>query len=198
MRWRTSLEESSDCIPSDCSTIRTTSADKAIDEIGSEPNVAEVPSTHLEARHDVLVASHGAIGVYVEDRARGVKQSDHLVHALGHHQRVRVAGRLKHVGTLGRLPVVLEVTPASLEHITVNGRGMPMAIENPSLADTQQMHPVALRGHEAEGTCPHPIAERHPQAWILGQDIADNDLRSGIDGSRSAVGHPASIVIDNL
>src|SRR5215471_20326262 len=198
MRCRTSLEASSDCIPSDRSTIRATSPDEAIDEIGTKPNVAEVPSTHLEARHDVLVASHGAIGIYVEDRARGVKQSDHLVHALGHHQRVRVAGRLEHVGTLDRLPVVLEVTPASLEHITVNRRGMPMAIENSRLADTQQMHPVALRGHEAEGTRPYPIAERHPQAWILGQDIADDDLRPGIDGPRSAVDHPSSVVINNL
>src|SRR5579859_1536291 len=170
------------------------SCDEAVDEGAPEADFNEVPAAYFEAGKDILVASDRSVRVDVQDRAGRVEKRDHFIDAFRDHQRVRIAGGLEYVRTLGRLPVVLQVVPPALQYITMHGRGVAVTIENPGLRDPQQMDPIALRGHEAQRPRPDLVAERNPEARVFRQHIGNDGLPTSVGGPWATVRNPAGVV----
>src|SRR6478736_6647608 len=93
------------------------STDECVDVRRAEPVVAIMRATHVDLREHVFVARLAVLVVDVDHRALDVEERDHLGAIGGHRQRVHFAGRLEHEAAFFGRPVVLDVFPATADHI---------------------------------------------------------------------------------
>src|SRR6187402_1420715 len=97
------------------------SANEPVHVLGPEATRLVVGAAHRDLGEHILVAERVPVGIDVEHDAVDLEQRDHFLHALGNHQRVGLARRLVDISALLRHPVVLEITPAALQHVAMHG-----------------------------------------------------------------------------
>jgi len=128
----------------------TTSPNKILHVIPSQPDAFEVFGVGFDAGEDVGVAGGGAVGVAVDQRAGVVEEGDAFLDVGDGDEGVDVAWRLEDVGAFRADPVVLQIAPAAFDDEAVHGRGV--AVQGDDLlaaalgAKLGKMHSSAVRG----------------------------------------------------
>ena len=143
---------------------------------------------------NVFVTSLVTPWVNVDHCTRDVKEGDHLFNALRYNQGVRLARRLEHIGTRCRRPIVFEVPPAAAEHKTVHRRRVAVASQHSGSAHSQQIHPIALRGIQAQRSEPDGFHLRDPDPFIVRKCVRRDNLGLGVDGKGELVRHPIFVL----
>src|SRR5215207_2343315 len=127
------------------------SAHKAVRVISAEADPLVMAADILELGEHVLIAECLPVRINVGVAARDVEQRGHLLHVLGHNQRVGLARRLEGVVAGARDPVMLQIMPLAPQRERMNRPGMAMAGEDARGADAQDVDVVALAHAEHEG-----------------------------------------------
>ena len=95
-----------------------------------------------------------------------MKECDHLLHSLRHHQRMNFTRGFKDIRPRLGHPVVLQVTPLSLQDMAVDRTRVTVARKNPCSLDSKQIHIVSSAGTETERSKGDGISLRHPQHFV--------------------------------
>ena len=96
-----------------------------------------------------------------------MKHGHHLVAIIIDNERVSLARRFEHVGSVPRMPVMFPVSPRTLERQRMDRAGMPMAAQNAAALEFQQIDVVPLTDAEAQRTEGQTVGLGHPYAGIF-------------------------------
>src|SRR5215831_16072077 len=107
-----------------------TSPHELVDESRAETDFRIMPAAHFDLGEHVLVAGLRAGFVEIDHRAADVEEGDHLGAILRDGERVDLARRLVDEAPLLRNPVVLEVAPATPDHVAEYRHRMPMPVQH--------------------------------------------------------------------
>ena len=135
-----------------------------------------VPPRALQPREHVVIAHRAALLVHVHERAVDLEQRQHLLAALGHDERVRLARRLEDEAALLGHPVVLEVVPAALEDVREHRPGVAVAGDDPRAGHPHQVRVLPGGDVEVQRARPHAVRQRDPQLLVARPDVRDHQV----------------------
>ena len=102
-----------------------------------------------------------------------MEQGDHFVVAVAVDQSMHVARGFEDVASRLSDPIVLQIAPRSLDHITVHRSRMPMPAQNSGLANAKKIDPKSGDTIEYQGAEPDILCLWNPQSLVIRHGLRD-------------------------
>src|SRR5229473_3032619 len=123
-----------------------------------------MPAAHLDLAEHVLVSYLLSGVVEVNHGAADVEEGDHLVAVVGNNEGVDFARRLVDEASLVGNPIMLEIAPLTLDHVSDEDHRMAVPGQHSRTPHAQQVAPAAADRIHQQWAEPDVCRLRHPDA----------------------------------
>src|ERR1022692_1762143 len=154
-----------------------------------------MPAAHVDLAEHILVSDLLACVIEVDHSPADIEERYHLAAIVGDNEGVDLARWLVDETSLVGNPVMLQITPLALDHVSDDDHRMAVTGKHTRTAHAQQIAPSTADRVQQQRTKPDVGSLRYPDALVaryrLDRNLRNNpvtrqDRRSGHGGSFSA------------